>query len=83
MVNYYLDFFIYKINRLIYFQPQNEHIELHRKRHGRRFDHYERERKREGRMGHDRSLKAQKLRGIKAKLYNKTRHAEKVQMQKT
>jgi len=30
--------------------PQNEHIELHRKRHGRRFDHYEKLKKKEGRL---------------------------------
>ena len=29
--------------------PQNEHIELHRKRYGRRFDHEERTRKKEAR----------------------------------
>ena len=29
--------------------PQNEHIELHRKRHGRRLDHEERARKKEAR----------------------------------
>lgn len=29
------------------------------------------------------SKKAKKLRGIKAKLYNKQRHAEKIQMKKT
>ena len=29
--------------------PQNEHIELHRKRHGRRLDHEERTRKKEAR----------------------------------
>ena len=29
--------------------PQNEHIELHRKRHGRRLDHEERVRKKEAR----------------------------------
>jgi len=62
--------------------PQNEHIELHRKRHGRRFDHEERQRKREGRLGHSRSEKAKKLRGLKAKLYNKKRYSEKVQMRK-
>ena len=31
--------------------PQNEHIELHRKRHGRRLDHEERTRKRELQTG--------------------------------
>ena len=63
--------------------PQNEHIELHRKRHGRRLDYEERKRKREAREPHARSEKAKKLRGLKAKLYNKQRHSEKVQMKKT
>ncbi|XP_063432272.1 ribosome biogenesis protein NSA2 homolog [Mytilus trossulus] len=63
--------------------PQNEHIELHRKRHGRRLDYHEKKRKKEGRMPHKLAEKAKKLRGIKAKLYNKKRHSEKVQMKKT
>lgn len=63
--------------------PQNEYIELHQKRHGRRLDYEERKRKREGRMPHEMSQKAKKLRGIRAKLYNKKRHAEKIQMKKT
>lgn len=63
--------------------PQNEYIELHQKRHGRRIDYEERKRKRESRLPHKLSQKAKKLRGIKAKLYNKKRHAEKIQMKKT
>jgi len=63
--------------------PQNEHIDLHRKRHGRRFDHDERLRKREGRLAHTRAREAKKLRGIKAKLLSKKRYSEKVQMRKT
>ncbi|NXA32043.1 NSA2 protein, partial [Eudromia elegans] len=64
-------------------QPQNEHIELHRKRYGRRFDYHERLRKKEGREAHERSRKAKKMIGLKAKLYHKQRHAEKIQMKKT
>lgn len=63
--------------------PQNEHIELHRKRHGRRFNYEEKKRKKEGREPHERSKKAQKLFGLKAKLYQKKRYSEKVQMKKT
>ena len=63
--------------------PQNEHIELHRKRHGYRLDHHERLRKRIAREPHKAAAKAQALRGLKAKLYNKQRHNEKVQMKKT
>lgn len=63
--------------------PQNEHIELHIKRHGRRLDYEERKRKKEARKVHKDSKKAQTLRGIRAKLYNKQRFNEKVQMKKT
>jgi len=63
--------------------PQNEHIELHRKRHGYRLDYHERKRKKEGRRPHEEAKKAKKLRGIKAKIYNKKRHSEKIQMKKT
>lgn len=63
--------------------PQNEHIELHRKRHGYRFDYHEKKRKKEGRLPHELAQKAKKLRGLKAKMYNRQRFAEKVQMKKT
>jgi len=63
--------------------PQNEHIELHRKRHGYRLDYHEKKRKKEGRKPHEDAKTAKKLRGLKAKLYNKKRHAEKIQMKKT
>ncbi len=62
--------------------PQNEHIELHRKRHGRRLDHEERTRKKEAREPRVRARKAKKLRGLKAKRYNKERFSEKVQLKK-
>lgn len=63
--------------------PQNEHIELHRRRHGYRLDYHEKKRKKEARAAHEMSDKAKKLRGIRAKLHNKQRHSEKVQMKKT
>ncbi|XP_033120643.1 ribosome biogenesis protein NSA2 homolog [Anneissia japonica] len=63
--------------------PQNEHIELHRKRHGYRLDYHERKRKKEAREPHERAHKAKMLTGIKAKMYNKKRHSEKIQMKKT
>eukprot|EP00921_Rhytidocystis_pertsovi_P000669 GHVQ01001182.1.p1 GENE.GHVQ01001182.1~~GHVQ01001182.1.p1 ORF type:complete len:261 (-),score=36.34 GHVQ01001182.1:150-932(-) len=63
--------------------PQNEYIELHRKRFGRRLDYEEKERKKASRTVHKESAKAQKLRGIKAKIYNKKRYAEKAKMKKT
>ena len=64
-------------------QPQNEHIELHQKRFGRRLDHDERKRKREARLVHTRAAFATKVRGLRAKLYNKVRYAEKATMKKT
>jgi len=63
--------------------PQNEHIELFNKRFGRRLDYEERKRKKEARSVRNVSEKARKLRGIKAKLYNRQRFTEKVQMKKT
>ena len=63
--------------------PQNEHIELFNKRYGRRLDHEERKRKKEARKVREISQKAKKLRGIKAKIYNRQRFTEKVQMKKT
>jgi len=63
--------------------PQNEHIELHRKRHGYRLDYHERKRKKEGRKAHEDSKTAKKLRGLRAKMFNKKRHSEKIQMKKS
>jgi len=63
--------------------PQNEHIELHRKRYGYRLDYHEKRRKKEARRPHEVAEKARKLRGLRAKLYNKQRHSEKIQMKKT
>ncbi|KAJ2892012.1 Ribosome biogenesis protein [Coemansia aciculifera] len=63
--------------------PQNEYIEESIRRHGRRLDHDERKRKKEARKVHKDSAFAQKVHGLKAKLYNKKRHNEKIQMKKT
>jgi len=63
--------------------PQNEHIELAQKRFGKRLDHEERKRKKEARKPHEDARKARKLIGLKAKIYNKKRHNEKIQMKKT
>ncbi|CAI8022573.1 Ribosome biogenesis protein NSA2 homolog [Geodia barretti] len=62
--------------------PQNEYIELFRKRHGYRLDHFEKKRKKLGREPHARAEYAKKIHGLKAKLYNKKRYAEKVVMRK-
>ena len=42
-----------------------------------------RRRKREARSVHKKAEFAQKVHGLRAKLYNKQRHAEKIQMKKT
>nr|CAD7448270.1 unnamed protein product [Timema bartmani] len=62
--------------------PQNEYIERHRKLHGRRLDYEERKRKREAREPHKSAEKARKLRGLKAKMYNKQRRNLKIQMKR-
>lgn len=63
--------------------PQNEYIEEHTRRYGRRLDHEERKRKREARAAHGKSAYAQKVTGIKAKILNKKRANEKIQLKKT
>ncbi|KAK2758776.1 Ribosome biogenesis protein [Arachnomyces sp. PD_36] len=62
--------------------PQNEYIERFQKQHGKRLDHEERTRKRAAREGHKQSQNAQNFRGLRAKLYQKKRHNEKIQMKK-
>jgi ribosome biogenesis protein NSA2 len=62
---------------------QGDYIELHQKRHGKRLDHEERQRKKEARSGHKQSAIAKRVRGLKAKQYNKKRYAEKAEMRKT
>ncbi|KAL9642274.1 hypothetical protein ABK040_007273 [Willaertia magna] len=63
--------------------PQGNYIEEHQKKYGHRLDHFERKRKKEARIHKKESKMAAKLTGIKAKLFAKKRHAEKVAMQKT
>mmetsp|Transcript_3401 Transcript_3401/g.4279 ORF Transcript_3401/g.4279 Transcript_3401/m.4279 type:complete len:261 (+) Transcript_3401:103-885(+) len=63
--------------------PQNEHMELFKKRYGRRFDAEERERKKEARSAHRNSQYAQKIHGLRAKLHNQKRFREKAEMRKT
>jgi ribosome biogenesis protein NSA2 len=63
--------------------PQNEYIEESIKRHGRRFDYEEKKRKKEARENHKRSQYAQKVHGLKAKLYSQARYKEKIAMKKT
>lgn len=63
--------------------PQNEYIEQSIKRQGRRFDHEERTRKREARTAHKMAEHAQKIHGLRAKMFNKKRFQEKATMKKT
>lgn len=63
--------------------PQNEHIEQAIKRHGRRFDHEERTRKRQAREVHRSAEFAQSTHGLKAKQLNAKRYSEKAAMKKT
>lgn len=62
--------------------PQGDYIELWRKRHGYRLDHFERKRKKEARQAHKMSQFSQKVHGLRAKLFHKKRHNEKIQMKK-
>jgi len=62
---------------------QGDYIELAQKRHGKRFDHEEKKRKKEARSGHKRSAIAKTVRGLKAKQLNKKRYSEKAEMKKT
>ncbi|KAA8541551.1 hypothetical protein F0562_022703 [Nyssa sinensis] len=67
----------------IFVAGHGDYIELHRKRHGYRHDHFERKRKKEAREGHKRSQIAQKALGIKGKMFAKKRYAERALMKKT
>ena len=53
--------------------PQGDYIELHRKRHGFRLDHFERKRKKEAREPHKLAEFERKAFGLKAKLHHKKR----------
>ena len=63
--------------------PQNEYIKASIKKYGKRLDNDERLRKKEARSVHKTAKKARKLRGLKAKMYNKQRYKEKAEMKKT
>eukprot|EP01111_Echinosteliopsis_oligospora_P012849 TRINITY_DN445_c0_g1_i1.p1 TRINITY_DN445_c0_g1~~TRINITY_DN445_c0_g1_i1.p1 ORF type:complete len:260 (-),score=56.11 TRINITY_DN445_c0_g1_i1:21-800(-) len=62
--------------------PQGDYIELHQKRNGYRLDHFERSRKKSARKVKEDSAHAQKLIGLKAKLWNKKRYAEKAKLKR-
>jgi len=62
--------------------PQNDYMEQHVKKYGRRLDHEERMRKKAARANREISKKARNLQGIKAKLFHKQRYTEKATMKK-
>lgn len=63
--------------------PQNDHIELFRKRQGYRLNYHEKKRKKAAREPKKLAKKAHKMIGLKAKIHHKKRHSEKVAMKKT
>ncbi|MCQ2821198.1 MAG: NSA2 family ribosome biogenesis protein [archaeon] len=63
--------------------PQGEYIKKSIKKYGKRLDADEKLRKKEARSVHTAAKKARKLRGIKAKIYNKQRYKEKAEMKKS
>lgn len=66
--------------------PQHNYIERHEKENGKyggAFQIWDKERKKEARLPKNESKMARTLIGLKAKLYNKKKHAENVQMNKT
>merc|ERR1711957_1019969 len=62
--------------------PQNDHMDLFKKRYGSRFDAEEKARKKEARKVHEVSNQSQNLTGIKGKLHAKERYKEKAKMRK-
>eukprot|EP00996_Jenningsia_fusiforme_P002250 NODE_3087_length_1053_cov_23.079681_g2835_i0.p1 GENE.NODE_3087_length_1053_cov_23.079681_g2835_i0~~NODE_3087_length_1053_cov_23.079681_g2835_i0.p1 ORF type:complete len:263 (-),score=34.21 NODE_3087_length_1053_cov_23.079681_g2835_i0:177-965(-) len=62
--------------------PQNEHIEQHTKLWGKQLDHDERKRKREARVAQKRATFAKRVKGLRAKLFHKERHKEKVELRR-
>ena len=62
---------------------QGDHIELARKRHGRRLDHDERARKRAARAPKRAAAAARNTLGLKGKMLSKKNYAEKATMKKT
>jgi len=63
--------------------PQNDYMDEHKRRFGRRFDHEEIQRKKKARSVKKSAKMAKNLRGIKAKLFHKKKYAEKATMKKT
>lgn len=63
--------------------PQNDFIELHQKRFGKRLDEEERSEKKKAREKTIISRLAKNLRGIKAKIFSNDRRKQKAEMKKT
>ena len=62
--------------------PQNNYIDKEIKNKGRAYDYQERKRKKEVRLNKKISKKARKLRGIKAKIFQKKRYKTKSDIKK-
>ena len=62
--------------------PQNNHMERELKKRGRAYDHAERMRKKQVRVSKKIGKKATKLRGIKAKIFQKDRYRTKADIKK-
>ena len=62
--------------------PQNNYIEREIRKSGKAYDHDEKVRKKEARLTKRISKNAQKLRGIKAKMFQKERYKTKADIKK-
>lgn len=62
--------------------PQNNYVEEHIKKYGKKLDHDIKKEKKEKRMPHTIQMMAKKLHGHRAILFNKKRRSEKIQMKK-
>lgn len=62
--------------------PQNDYMELWKRRYGQRFDHEKRMRKKEARSVKRQAYLSQHLLGIKAKIHHEKRRKEKIQIKK-
>ncbi|KAM0685955.1 Ribosome biogenesis protein [Conglomerata obtusa] len=62
--------------------PQNNYVEEHIKKYGKKLDQEIKKEKKEKRMSHTIRMMAKKLHGHRAILFSKKRRAEKIQMKK-
>lgn len=62
--------------------PQGDYMKLHLKRHGRRLDYEEKQRKKAARAPKEAARKARKLIGLRGILYAEERRREKIELRK-